>query len=750
MKIASEAFRFGSIKRKHYQRYVKRYLYRYRGVAADLVNGNEFIVDEFMEELAGQDVISRQDLAVYYGELAKYLHNLPEMKEETDEEIYREILRIREPYHTSKTKEYIQNKKQTMNIRDWLPKNGINQIEEFWNEDVNPSRVTLLIMDPELVYACKEVYLSCKVFRIPVRILALETEWLDTIVNPSDLGRFEELEREDIVPVKANAYGFDLSAIDAGDEQEVVIGFGEWFIGAFRNLRIDAHVVCRSREILTRAATNAIDKSESHWIFVPAGLDLIQSISIVERNLINYRVLSWIAEVEGNEIYGHSAEELIQKYPKYFLHASSDRKYDLPFQMEPASSVKDYFQKRNESIFHWVENQAEGVEMGSKTLLDRQGDPMKVTYAKIESLRGYQPQVFSSSKAQEIRPFFREGDIEHGLVMNFLFFATEKSIATYNQMRKSRPLEQIRESGWHIDYRKNESGETFPLYAKAAVGMDRQGELSFFRKRLGAGVIRLNEVDLDWKASQVDPEVPGAFCIYTPYSVKTDTESYLETREIVGEGRVNLVVVNDRVAAIRSGGVILPNIGVVLSFSERKWKALFSDVGFDENGYGSAEAFSFELTLETAADYQWIYGGAMFLVYDGEAFDTEEKLIAEFGREGWLTDLSKQTQDSETFRLEKHPRSMIGMTKNGEFFMAVVSGRSSYSVGADYLDLIRIAKELFPDVDMLMNVDGGASSFMGLIHHGEVLELSDVTFTNDSCAGTLRALNSIFAITYEK
>lgn len=82
--------------------------------------------------------------------------------------------------------------------------------------------------------------------------------------------------------------------------------------------------------------------------------------------------------------------------------------------------------------------------------------------------------------------------------------------------------------------------------------------------------------------------------------------------------------------------------------------------------------------------------------------------------------------------------------------MVVCSGRSKHSVGADYLDLIRIAKTLFDDVEMLVNVDGGASSFMGLIHRGEVLELSDVTFTNDSSAGTLRPLNSIFTITYTK
>jgi len=750
MKIASEAFRFGSIQRKHYQRYVKRYLYRYRGVNADLVNGNEFIVDEMMDELADEGVISLRELLAYYQKLTKYMRTLPEMREETDEEIYREILRIREIYHTAEVNRYLKEKKKEILIRDWRPKNGIDQIQTFWNDKNQPSRVTLMVMDAELLASSMEVYRFCKLFRIPVRIMVQNGQWVDTLVGESDLMAFEELEEVDLVTVSSGSYGFDLTSIEAIDKQEIVIGFGEWFVGVFRNLNVDAHIVCQSKEILTRAVTNAIDKKETHWIYIPAGFDLIQSVSIVERSLMNYRVLSWIAEKEGNEIYQLSAEELINHYPSYFLHGNSDQKCSLPFTTGKTQSEQDFFDKRNCGIFEWIQDNADDVEMGAKTIFDRNGYPMKVTYAKLQRLQDHHPRVFSTSKAQEIRPFFREKKIEHGLAMNFLFFATEKSIATYNQMRKKRPLEQIHNAGWHIDYRKNDDGETFPLYAKAAVGMDDEGKLHFFRKQLGAGELVLNGISLKWDSDQVDPELPEDFCIFTPYAVKTDTEAYLDTRELVGQGRVNLVVVNDRIVAIRKGGVILPNIGVVLSFSKENWIRLFAGQEFDGEGYGEAERFAFSLRLDTAANYHWVYGGAMFLVYQGEAFDTEEKLMAEFRREGWLSDLSKQTQDSETFRLEKHPRSMIGMTKSGEYFMAVVSGRSRYSVGADYLDLIQIAEDLFDDVEMLMNVDGGASSFMGLIHHGEVLELSDVTFTNDSSAGTLRPLNSIFTITYQK
>ncbi len=749
MKIATKAFRFGSIQRKTYKRYIKRYLYRYRGVNADLVNGNEFIVDELMEELCAHGTVSKAELETYYLALAEMLHALPQMEEETDEEIYREVLQIREIYRTAAVDRYLLKKKKEMNCKNWQPVQGIDQSKFFWEAAEKTGFATLILMDAELLQACADTYLKLKEMGIRTRVFIQKQRRLDTSVTGMDSLQ-GLIDPEDRVDVDGENFGFPLHEIELQATDELVVGFGEWFVGAFRTLSVNAYLVCRSQEILTRATTNSIEKEEMHWIYVPAAYDLIASIPVVERAVVNYRVLSWISEEHGLEIYRLPVLELMNRFPTYFLHGSSNLNSSLPFQVGPTESEEDFLGNKNKSIFKWVQKQAPDIEMGARTILDRNGNPMKVTFAKLARLQAYKTRVVSTEKAQDIRSFFRESGIDYGLAMNYLFFATDKSIATYNQMRKDRPLEQVDRSGWHIDYRKNEAGETFPLYAKAAMGADEDGELHFFRKRLGAGVISLNDQRIVWQENQVDSEEAGEFCIFTPYGVKTDTEDYLSTCVVVGEDRVNLVVVNDRVVSIRKGGVMLPNIGVVLSFEEKGWNQKFPLERFDEQGYGCAETFHFTLSLERAAAYRWVYGGAMFLIHKGEAFDTEEKLMAEFRKEGWLSDLSKQTQDSETFRLEKHPRSMMGQTQSGEFFMVVCSGRSKHSVGADYLDLIQIAKDLFNDVEMLVNVDGGASSFMGLIHRGEVLELSDVTFTNDSSAGTLRPLNSIFTITTKK
>lgn len=228
------------------------------------------------------------------------------------------------------------------------------------------------------------------------------------------------------------------------------------------------------------------------------------------------------------------------------------------------------------------------------------------------------------------------------------------------------------------------------------------------------------------------------------------TEDFREKIVTVGKNRVNLILINNDVVCIKQGNVILPSLGVVLSFSAEKFLRTFGIRKFDENGYYIDEPISCLFKTRWDQDIEWSYGGGMFLINEGQAFDNEELLMNEFAREGWLRDLSKQTQGSLTYKNNKHPRTMIGKTYGGKFFIIVCTGRSKYSVGADYLDLIRIAKELYCDVEYLMNIDGGASSFLGIVFDGEVVPLTDITYTEDSAAGEIRELNSILRIDVER
>jgi exopolysaccharide biosynthesis protein len=121
-----------------------------------------------------------------------------------------------------------------------------------------------------------------------------------------------------------------------------------------------------------------------------------------------------------------------------------------------------------------------------------------------------------------------------------------------------------------------------------------------------------------------------------------------------------------------------------------------------------------------------------------------------FDAEGWTSPLSRQTQESNLHTLVRHPRTAIGCAKNGDLLILVYSGRSARSVGADYREMIAIARQLYPDVKTLMNGDGGGSAMLGLVHEGEFMELSYPSTSTFSCAGQVRPVNTVFYIPIER
>jgi hypothetical protein len=145
---------------------------------------------------------------------------------------------------------------------------------------------------------------------------------------------------------------------------------------------------------------------------------------------------------------------------------------------------------------------------------------------------------------------------------------------------------------------------------------------------------------------------------------------------------------------------------------------------------------------------QWAYGGGMGLICDGAAL-CDGDMDAWFTRQGWMSPLSRQTQESALHKLAKHPRTAIGTAENGDLLILVYSGRSSRSSGADYKEMVGIARSLYPDVRNLMNVDGGGSAMLGLVHQGAFMELSYPATSMGSCAGQVRPINTIFCIPTE-
>ena len=96
--------------------------------------------------------------------------------------------------------------------------------------------------------------------------------------------------------------------------------------------------------------------------------------------------------------------------------------------------------------------------------------------------------------------------------------------------------------------------------------------------------------------------------------------------------------------------------------------------------------------------------------------------------------------------MDRHPRTVVGVTKNHSFFVLVFSGRSKTSVGANYLRLSEVAKQLIPDIDFLINEDGGGSSLLAYLRGHKLTEISLPAPSEGSLTGQARSFSSMIEI----
>ena len=710
--IADDSFILGSIKRKQYRNYNKRNLYRYNGVVADLSNGHSFVHDALMHQMHEEVLISDHSYNAYTEALGDLFDALPESEDTTDELWFDKIEILRSKHLNQEMNQRIKMIEEVQ-LKDEFT--GIDQriiLEKFLERD---EAFFIFINDCKYLTIIKEIYSRCNKDKVTFVIHKKHEAFIKSILIDAT-----------IIVDDSFGGGFSLNKYNV-PSSGVIIGFGEWFIGAFKNLNVPAFVCCESNEILTRGLTNTTDKRELHFIYVPKDFNILSAFYVVEKSIMNYRLYSFLYMKEGESAYHIEISELMKKYPEYFICYDMDTVINFD-QIGPLNHTS-FYSNRVGFLNETVLNHHPDMMLGQKIFKDEDDNPIKVNYLKMSK---YNMNVSSYNEAMDIRGLMRKEKSSLALITNFLFFTTEKTIDTYNTLRKNRPDEQYHHHGWHMDYMLDEY-EKFPLYNKAMIAMGKDGRVKFSRKRLQGGTISIGNKVYKWTKDQVDTDKKFDFKIYTPMYYRNNDTNYFNDFFEVGDGRINVVIVNNEIVTVKEGNVLLPSIGVVLSFD----KQIYNEVDKCSN---------IVLKLDGSDEYEWAYGGGMFLIHNGQALDSVEKLKAGFDEEGWLCNMSKQTQDSETFRLDKHPRTVIGETYSGELFIIVCSGRSIYSVGADYFDLIKIAKSLFKDVRYLMNLDGGASSLMGAVFNGEVFTLNDITYTNDSCAGMVRPLNSMIKI----
>jgi len=586
------------------------------------------------------------------------------------------------------------------------------------------------------------------------------------------------------------------------DKRPVILFYGEDGFLHCLGLKCDAIVHAVPSLYQTRAMTNQFGFDKGCVVYIPAGFDITKWVPLKEKSRLTYWQLAKLWEVYGDEIYTDSPEELYRKYPQYFLNIyengakcleaevgyplriewpensyTADGK-DKQVQTNLGNTMQEYDRLRDQVISGYL-NLHENLSYYS-TYFDEALEETEIVWKDDEQLPGIMVQAVKVRKADDsgvinceqystVREMLARNNQgkELKLLSNFLFFLTPKLSRLYNDLRLDRPSEQISFDKMHLDYMLYEDNgkrvESFPLFRKACIAMKQNGQFQFFNFRLGGGKLSVGDFSVHWKAEDVDADDDRPIKIYTPYFSVPDYLSETKTyRKVVGEKRINLIIVQDRIICVRDGDVVLPSIGVVVSLSREIGMKFLNKNGLviSENGYFHSKDLTLNIELDAPAEMpesewkqiKWAYGGGLSLILDGKGLcdgeEDTEYMMNWLQEEGWMSPLSCQTQESKLHKLVKHPRTAIGVTEDGSLVIIVYSGRTKRSTGADYREMIAIARKLFPDIRDLMNVDGGGSAMLGMAIDGNFMELSYPATSTESVAGMVRPINTVLSLSF--
>ncbi len=741
----------GSYYRKEYIGDVLDRKYRHNGVEISFSRRASKIKDPLAEELLAMGLITPDQRDAYFKEVIKKFTG-EFYYESSLEEVYEELHQCRKALlGTAPLEEWKKRKMQGNCTFD--PQRGIDQravAEELLGRC---KAVIFVLLQPEYFSL-----LQADLQKAAGACYLLTGEPGDLLPAPGTIPGVRELPAH----AKGIAYDEELQQkIDRGEACLFV--YGEAGLLECRSLAVESFVYADPRGYQSQTAAGQLSLERSCAVYVPKGLDITQWVRILQPTRCSYWQLYCLWRDHGMGIYERSILELYQQYPAYFYNIYENEPAEpLPLQVSGFQSLEKYDAEKEEALRRYLSG-FENVRYYSSYFAPKEGaEGPGILVNGVRVKRSRNARVISCETT--LRAKFRELNLpETGLASNFLFFMTAGLVNLYNALREDRPREQT-PLGGHLDYmlfhRDGKRIETFPLFRKTCIAMKENGEFIFFNFRLGGGKATVNGVELSWTKEAVDTEALAPVRVYTPHLSLEDEAGERSTyRRLVGEGRLNLVILQDQIVCIRQGDVVLPSVGAVISLEEKLGRQLLLQWGLtpDPEGYCDVKGLEFSLHLDPPAEVdpaewntvQWSYGGGLSLILKGEGLDQKEDLEQWFRAEGWTSPLSRQTQESNLHSIVKHPRTAIGTTRSGELVVLVFSGRTRRSAGADYLEMCAIARELFPDIDYLMNVDGGGSAVLGLVHNGSFMELSLPSTSSGSCVGMVRTIKTVFYIPAE-
>lgn len=761
----------GSYRRKDFVGDVLYYSFIYREfhiTFAKKGRKNTILSDSIADALLERGYVSSQEYLAYKQRVCECfsLETLKEFDDYTLEELYTFIAKIREEQFGKKRLNLLwldlAKSSQCLDFKDCL-----DQRKQIEKACLRNERILVALTEPELFATMMQVLSSEGLEQKEIFFITSESgeKNLPSVTDLSDLSGQETFS---YLVLKENALqseeNFDISSA-------TLLVFGETGLLDARNLRIPCGIYSTPRGYHAAAVAGQLGLLRPCAVFVPAGFSIVESVPVTKPTRLSYLILSKLANDLGEEIYSLPIEVLYARFPEYFINVyetdTSARCDDALCFSYPgeALSFDEFDRLRGAAIQKHLDGFSNCRYFTRLYTEETNGIQGKILVHGVRIRKSDCAAVIPCGKATPLRKNFRDLDGKGtGIVSNFLFFLTPKLATLYNSLRMDRPEEQAEVDAGHLDYlleyRDGKRVETFPLFRKTCIALKDDGEFLFFNFRLGGGMISINEIPFSWNKDAVDPNSGSAIppvAIFTPYSSLPDRDADRETyRKTVGENRLNFVLIQDRITAIRDGDVILPGMGVVISLEKGIGERLCEKIGLvkDEKGYFDPSSIKIDVHLEapegiSEEDWKkvkWAYGGGLSLILDGVGLCDDDRLEEWFENDGWTSPLSRQTQESALHTLAKHPRTAIGTTKSGELVILVFSGRTEASSGADYSEMCIIARDLIPDIRYLMNVDGGGSAMLGLVRNGEFLELSLPSTSTGSTVGMVRPINTVLHV----
>ncbi len=798
LKISDSSWRYGSYPRKDFKNDSIYKFYQYMEVSANRIRGEFHVTDAFVEELLKLKMISLEKAEIYRHQLSAFFAHLEEKDEWPAETVFGAIRHLRSQVIGN---EVLENYKQFCMHHAKLPAWNEALKQEEKKEEVFQKSQSLMfalcepqwfdLMRRDVIRAIeqgKHVYLLCG-----AKGESLPTEKMLV----TSLG--DQLESVVCLQVESEDFGFHAAGISWDEKLQSAIEaqraglffYGEEGLLQCKNLKLPSIVHAVPNSYFAKAVTNQFGNEKACMVYVPAHWNILSYVSLTAKTKISYWHLARMWEMYGDDVYKKTVEEMYLTWPQCFLNIYESGvkcqaiNKDYPIQVKWDNNILQedsiygmFYQKREEAIGDYLN------QTGSFTYLsgyfDEQLKQSPFSWKEMENPgilvhgiktgQAQKSKVMDVSQSGTLRQVLEEKNVKGlQLFSNFLFFLTPKIAQFYNKLRADRPREQIDFQQGHVDYflskQEEKRVETFPLYKKACIAMKEDGSFVFFNHSLGGGRLNFGKFSLQWKASDVnrlEESDATPVAVYTPFLSQKDVGAGNEYVLPVGEGRLNLVIIQDEIICMRKGEVLLPCIGVVLSLSEEMGEAFLKKMEAKalENGYYACDHMEFQLELERPMDVPeeawkqviWSYGGGMTLFKDGKnlfPMDYKKQMKLEESwlfQEGWMSPLSRQTQESEIHKLTRHPRTAIGVTKGGELFVLVYSGRTAFSGGADYCEMCRIAEQLIPDIEYMMNVDGGGSSVLGISLDGNFMELSYPATSKTNVAGMVRKINTVLCL----